>query len=70
MVQRRSSLPNKAVITMSGVLKGVIVIWLTSLIDDFGDASSFDNNWSQIFICRLEFLHDIQVIAKPSQKTM
>jgi hypothetical protein len=47
MVQRRSSLPNMAMITLSGVLKCMIVIWLTFLIEDFGDASGLDNNWSK-----------------------
>ena len=33
--------------TLSGVLKCMIVIWLTFLIEDFGDASGLDNNWSK-----------------------
>lgn len=36
-----------ALVTLSGVLKGMFVIWRTSSIDDFGDASGLDNNWSK-----------------------
>ena len=43
MVQRRSS-PTHG---NDPILKGMFVIWLTFLIDDFGDASRLDNNWSK-----------------------
>lgn len=43
MVQCRSS-PKYG---NDSILKGMFVIWLTFLIDDFGDASGLDNNWSK-----------------------